>query len=39
VYNDNPVTIKGGFDYTNFNSLDEEWLKYEGNLKRDAKDG
>lgn len=39
VYNDNPVTIKGGFDYTNFTILQEEWLKYEGQLKRDAKEG
>jgi hypothetical protein len=39
VYNDNPVVIKGGFDYTNFPLLDEEWLKYEGQLKQDAKEG
>jgi hypothetical protein len=39
VYNDHPSPIKGGFDYTNFNTLDEEWIKYEGQLKKDAKDG
>lgn len=37
VYNDSPTAMKGGFDYTNFNNLDEEWIKYEGYLKNDAK--
>lgn len=27
------------YDYTNFNSLDNEWIKYDGELKKDAKNG
>jgi hypothetical protein len=27
------------YDYTNFNNLDNEWIKYDGELNKDAKNG
>lgn len=40
VYNDTPEMVFGGeFDYTDFNKLKEEWIKYEGELSADAKEG
>jgi len=39
VYNDQQVKLHGTFDFTDFNKLDEEWIKYEGELKHDAKEG
>jgi hypothetical protein len=39
VYNDQQRPIEGSFDYTDFNQLDDEWIKYEGDLKNDAKEG
>lgn len=39
VYNDNPVGLDGGFDYTNFDLLDDYWEFYEGMLANDTKEG
>ena len=39
VYNDQQRLINGTFDFTDFNQLDDEWVRYEGDLKSDAKDG
>jgi len=39
VYNDHPVSRDTPFDYINFNKIDEEWVKYEGELRNDAKEG
>ena len=39
VYNDAPSVLRRAFDYTNFNLLDEEWISYQGELRRDSKEG
>ena len=39
VYNDNPVGLDCGFDYTNFDLLDDYWEYYEGMLANDTKEG
>ena len=39
VYNDQQRMIHGTFDFTDFNQLDDEWVKYEGDLRSDAKEG
>lgn len=39
VYNDQQRQIGGSFDFTDFNQLDDEWVRYEGDLRSDAKDG
>ncbi len=39
VYNDQQRQINGTFDFTDFNQLDDEWVRYEGDLKNDAKEG
>lgn len=39
VYNDNPVPLDNGFDYTNFDLLDDYWDFYEGMLANDTKQG
>lgn len=39
VYNDDPSSIFGYFDYTNFDNLDEKWKYYEGDLVCDSKEG
>lgn len=39
VFNDQQRVINGTFDFTDFNQLDDEWVRYEGELKSDAKDG
>jgi hypothetical protein len=33
------VVTESPFDYKDFNKLDEEWIKYEGELNKDAKEG
>ena len=37
VYNDNPVELDCGFDYTNFDLLEDYWEYYEGMLANDTK--
>jgi hypothetical protein len=41
VYNDNPIPLDSdaGFDYTNFDLLDDYWEYYEGMLAKDTKEG
>jgi hypothetical protein len=39
VFNDQQRPIQGTFDFTDFNQLDDEWMRYEGDLKNDMKDG
>ena len=39
VYNDNPIDLDVGFDYTNFDLLENYWVYYEGMLVSDTKEG
>jgi len=43
LYNENPASLEGyyseGFDYKDFNNVDEFWTKYEGEFKEDNKEG
>ena len=39
VYNDQQGQLAGSFDFTDFNQIDDEWVKYEGDLQHDAKEG
>ena len=39
VYNDEPAVLTTPFDYTDFDSLDEQWNYYEGTLVSDSKEG
>ena len=39
MYNDAPAVFRKGFDYTNFQAMDEEWVSYQGDLKKDSKEG
>ena len=39
VYNDQQRKMSENFDFTDFNKLEDEWKKYEGDLKGDAKEG
>ena len=39
VFNDQQRVINGTFDFTDFNQLDDELVRYQGELKSDAKDG
>jgi serine/threonine protein kinase len=39
VYNEAPVPPVGGFDYSNFDNLQDYWIRYEGDFVNDNKDG
>jgi len=39
LFNENPLPLSKPFDYTNFETLGQEWIKYEGDFVRDNKDG
>eukprot|EP01015_Nassula_variabilis_P029316 TRINITY_DN6275_c0_g1_i3.p1 TRINITY_DN6275_c0_g1~~TRINITY_DN6275_c0_g1_i3.p1 ORF type:complete len:329 (+),score=47.84 TRINITY_DN6275_c0_g1_i3:66-1052(+) len=39
VYNESPVPLNGMLDYSNFDSLEDHWVKYEGTFVEDNKDG
>jgi hypothetical protein len=31
LYNETPDILDGDFNYTNFDDVEEQWIKYEGN--------
>ena len=39
VYNENPARLYGDFDYTDFDKLGDQWVKYDGEFKSDIKYG
>lgn len=39
VYNEGYTTITGEFDYTNFDEINDYWIKYSGNFFEDNKEG
>jgi hypothetical protein len=38
IYNDNPE-LNAQFEYSDFSNLNETWVKYQGDFKKDDKDG
>ena len=38
IYNDEP-NHENLFDFSNFDTLNEHWIKYEGQFREDSKDG
>mmetsp|Transcript_14778 Transcript_14778/g.1336 ORF Transcript_14778/g.1336 Transcript_14778/m.1336 type:complete len:82 (+) Transcript_14778:308-553(+) len=39
LFNENPATLEGPFDYRDFDLVDEFWTKYDGEFKDDNKEG
>ena len=39
VYNESPVKFDSGFNYLDFDGLDDRWMKYDGLFAEDFKEG
>lgn len=39
LYNENPVSLLQEFDYTDFDHINDYWVKYEGKFQDDNKEG
>ena len=39
VFNENPIRVKGKFNYADFDQLGDFWIKYDGHFKDDCKHG